>query len=621
MRKVLQASIILSAVDKASKVVNGMATNATRRLDTLQRASSRVAAKSGQFARQAAVPAAVMGAALVYPIKKAIDFEQAIANVGAVSRASSDELKAMAAQARKMGAATQYTAVESADAMGFLAMAGFNAKQAIDALPGTLNLAAAGNTDLARTADIASNILTGFGLEARDMGRAGDVLTNTFTSSNVTLEMLGQTMKYAAPIATALGVDLSTVAGMAGKLGDAGIQADMAGTALRSSLLRLSSPLAKGRKSLNEIGVSTLDAAGNLRPMPTILAEIGTAVKNLPTGKQAEVLKNIFGTEAASAGAVLTTQARTGALQTYISTLGKSGSAEATAAARMNTTQGTLLKLKSATDDLAISVGSLLLPGVTELATKAALIANRMAAWSEANPALSAGIAKFAIGLTAVLGVASAVGFVISGISTTVGVLAPILSAVITGVGAAVAAVGAVPIAIGAAIVGAALLIYKYWDNIKSFFVGAWDFMKAAGAKIPEMLAAGIRASIMLPFNAGKAVVQKVRDLLPFSPAKVGPLKDLHKIKLVETIAATIKPAPMVDAMAGAVGTFANSSPTPSAGAGGRGGTVNYSPVLNFTGAVTEQTKADFAAQLRAHKNDIERILRDIATNQLRTSY
>lgn len=171
MRKVLQAKIILSAVDHASKVVNGMATNATRRLDTLQRRSSTIARNSGNFARSAAVGAVAAGAALAYPITKAIEFEQAIANVGAVSRASESELLAMTKQARRMGAATQYTASQSAEAMGFLAMAGFSAKQSIDALPGTLNLAAAGNTDLARTADIASNILTGFGLSAQEMGR------------------------------------------------------------------------------------------------------------------------------------------------------------------------------------------------------------------------------------------------------------------------------------------------------------------------------------------------------------------------------------------------------------------------------------------------------------------
>src|SRR3546814_15246707 len=107
-------------------------------------------------------------------------------------------------------------------------------------MPGLLDMAKAGGNELAETADIASNILTGFGISADQMGRVGDVLVGAFTRSNTNLAMLGETMKYAAPIASSLGQDIETVAAMAGKLGDAGIQGGMGGTALRAILNRLS---------------------------------------------------------------------------------------------------------------------------------------------------------------------------------------------------------------------------------------------------------------------------------------------------------------------------------------------------------------------------------------------
>src|SRR5690606_24095082 len=100
-------------------------------------------------------------------------------------------------QARDLGASTQFTAGQAADAQGFLAMAGFKQQAIIAAMPGMLDLAKAGDTDLAATADIASNILSGLGMQASEMGRMGDVLTATFSNSNTNLQMLGETMKYA----------------------------------------------------------------------------------------------------------------------------------------------------------------------------------------------------------------------------------------------------------------------------------------------------------------------------------------------------------------------------------------------------------------------------------------
>ncbi|NYS35697.1 phage tail tape measure protein, partial [Streptococcus danieliae] len=141
-------------------------------------------------------------------------------------------------------------------------------------MPGMLALAKAGRADLADTADIASNILSGLGMQANEMGRLGDVLTATFGNSNTNLQMLGETMKYAAPIAKTYAVDLETVSAMAGKLGDAGIQGSMGGTALSAIMNRLAAPPKAAAKALEALGITTADAAGNMRPMPDILKDV-----------------------------------------------------------------------------------------------------------------------------------------------------------------------------------------------------------------------------------------------------------------------------------------------------------------------------------------------------------
>lgn len=140
--------------------------------------------------------AVALGTTIAAPVKVAVDFEQSVAKLGTITRADEQSLQSLETTARKLGETTLFTASQSAEAMTFLGMAGFKTNQILAATPGMLNLAQAAGSDLAETADIASNILSGFSLEAGQMGRVGDVLSATFTSSNTTLQMLGDTLKY-----------------------------------------------------------------------------------------------------------------------------------------------------------------------------------------------------------------------------------------------------------------------------------------------------------------------------------------------------------------------------------------------------------------------------------------
>lgn len=152
-------------------------------------------------------------------------FDDTMRKVGAVTKATTTELKAMTETAKLMGATTRYTATQAAEALSFLGMAGFSAADAMEALPDVLNLAAAGGLELGTAADIATNILSGFGLEISQLARVNDVLTETFTNSNTTLGELGEGFKYVGPIAKGVGADFEDLLAAMGKLGDAGIKA------------------------------------------------------------------------------------------------------------------------------------------------------------------------------------------------------------------------------------------------------------------------------------------------------------------------------------------------------------------------------------------------------------
>ncbi|MBB1074470.1 phage tail tape measure protein [Rhodoferax sp. 4810] len=296
-------------------------------------------------------------------IQEAADFERAMARVGAVSQASDSELAALSAQARELGATTQFTASQAAEGMQYLAMAGFKTNQILDAMPGMLNLAAAGAVDLGMAADIASNILSGMGLEASKMGHVADVLTATFISSNTTLESLGNTMKYVAPVAAATGNSLEATAAMAGKLGDAGIQGSKAGTALRAILLRLAAPTVEASALLRQLGVDTKDLNGNLRPATVMFAELEKAMSKMGSGEKVGAIDTLVGVEAASAALVLTGQAASGALDSMAAAVGREGTAARVAQQQNDTFRGAMLTLESALSELKISFGERFLDG------------------------------------------------------------------------------------------------------------------------------------------------------------------------------------------------------------------------------------------------------------------
>ncbi|EZQ18964.1 phage tail fiber protein [Halopseudomonas bauzanensis] len=405
-----------------------------------------------------------------------IQFDADMAKVQALTRLdrSDEQLAAMRAQARQLGADTMFSATEAAQGQGFLAMAGFDPKAVMDAMPGMLDIAKAGDAGLAETADIVSNVLTGMNMQASETGRLGDVLVGAFTRSNTNLQMLGETMKYVGPIASSVGQDVETMAAMAGKLGDAGIQGSMGGTALRAIINRLSAPPKAAAKALDELGVSAKDADGNMRNLPEVLAEIYAKTKDMGDADRAGLLKGIAGEEAVSALQVLVKQAGTGSLQEFIATLRESqGEAAKTAKVMGDNLVGDLDELSSAWEDLGIELQTQQNGPLREIVQSLATIVGGIKSWVAENPELAGTIVKVVAALAVLIATGGAIAL------TLASILGP-LAMIRYGFALASVAAGAVSLPVLAVVAAitllgvAAWMLWRDWDGVVGGLKALW---------------------------------------------------------------------------------------------------------------------------------------------------
>jgi len=541
MDSIFNLSVIIAAVDNLTGPVREM----VRSMEGLDRMAARGREMQDWGTRMSIAGAMTQGAAnqmmaaINGPIEAAAQFEQSMALVRAVTtNITGDEFEALSAQARELGATTAFSASQAAEGMGFLARAGFDAQEQMAAMPSMLALARAGAVDLGTTADIASNILSGFGLDAAEMTRVADVMVATFTTANTDIPMLGDTMRYIAPVARAAGMSLEEAAAMAGLLGNAGIQSSQAGTTLRAMLQRLAAPSREAAAALDAMGVSVADEQGNMRSMVTILGEVGDAIGDLGTQQQLDIIGTIFGVEAAAGAAELLAQGQS--IGDYVDQLMASQGRAAQVAAEMGDNfRGAQTEFASAMEGLNITLGTMLLPVLTDVARAATGVVQSIMGWAEANPTI-AGIALRAALLGAgVLAVVAPILSVVGGFAMMAGVglqvvsrigvafvwLAPKIWAagnmvvffigrlllgaataipsfisglvamgaaaagrVVAGLRAAAVAARAFGLALMAnpiglavaAIAAGALLVWYYWEPISEFFVDLWADVQTA---------------------------------------------------------------------------------------------------------------------------------------------
>ena len=284
------------------------------------------------------------------------DFESGMSAVQALTSATDSEFLILKQTAKDLGASTSFSASEAAEGMQYLAMAGWETSQIVEAMPGLLNLAAAGATDLGTAADIVSDVMTAMGMGASEAGRAADVFAATATRSNTTIEGLGNTLKYAAPIAYSFGMSLEDVAAAAALMGNAGIKGEMAGTALRASLLRMSSPTTEMTKAMKTLGISFSDSSGKMKNMSSIIRMLESSFSGLSESEKLSYAQDLFGTEAASAWLGIINQGADAYDEMANSLYNCAGAAEQMANTRLDNLAGDMQLLSSAAESAKLNL-------------------------------------------------------------------------------------------------------------------------------------------------------------------------------------------------------------------------------------------------------------------------
>lgn len=428
-----------------------------------------------------------LGAAAV---KTASDFDSAMSQVAAVSGASGDELDRLREKAREMGSKTKFSASEAAEAMNYMAMAGWKTEDMLSGIEGVMNLAAASGEDLATTSDIVTDALTAFGLSAGDSGHFADILAAASSNANANVSMMGETFKYCAPIAGALGFSAEDTAEAIGLMANAGIKSSQAGTSLRTIMNNLSGDVKICGSNIGEVTVATTNADGSMRGLSDILADCREAFSGLSESEKAAAAESLVGKNAMSGFLALMNAAPADIAKLSGAIDGCDGSAEKMAATMQDNLAGQLTILKSQLEELAISFGELLMPAIRMIVGWIQNFVSWLNGMDEGTKKVIVTVALLAAAIGPVLivigKVVSAVGSIMTFVPKLVSGVKMVMSA-FSALGGVLAANPIVLIAAAvAAAVAALVLLYQkcewfrdavnaVWSAVKEFFVSAWQ--------------------------------------------------------------------------------------------------------------------------------------------------
>ena len=366
--------------------------------------------------------------------KKSIDFDDSMRKVKATSGATSGEFQQLRDKALEMGAKTKFSASESAEALNYMALAGWDTKDMLGGIDGVMQLAAASGEDLGTVSDIVTDSLTAFGMKAKDSGRFADVLAQTSSKANTDVRGLGEAFKYAAPVAGALGYTVEDTSIAIGLMSNAGIKGEKAGTALRTMFTNLAKPTKAMKDKMEELGISITDSNGKMLPMRVVIGQLRDKFKGLSKDQQASAAATIFGKEAMS-GALAVINASDEDYKKLTKSIDNSTGASKRMSDEMEGgIGGSIRKMKSAIESLAISIGDVLAPHIRKAADFLAMLADKftnMPGWVKTG-VVGLGIFAAALGplilttgaFTAALGsIMTTLGPVMTGIAKAGGVM------------------------------------------------------------------------------------------------------------------------------------------------------------------------------------------------------
>ncbi len=586
LRLVADASGLDKSLDRAES-------DTTKRLEKLS-------SQSRRLGTQFTLAGGAIVAALGLSVAKAAEFQQAMAQVQAVSGASAEELQALTDKAKEMGETTAFTAVQAAEALSFMAMAGLSATDSITALPDVLNLAAAGQLELADASDIVTNVMSGYGIAADDVTRATDVLTTGFTSANTDLVQLGTAFQYAGPVAKAAGLTFEETAAALSMMGNAGIQGSMAGTSLRGSITRLLTPSKEAAATMERLGISVTDSTGELLPLREIIVQLEGA------GLSASDAMTIFGQRAGPAMLALVEQG-SDALDELTSQMEMSGgTADRIAKTQLDTFSGQMKLAASAAEGLTLSVGEALLPTLRDFMGFVTTVVQNVQSWVKENPAL----AKTIVLVVGALGL----------LALTVGAVAVAVS-VLSGALAVLSIAGGpftLIIVLLAAVVAGGVALAANWDWVAEKAGQVWNRIKQAVEKAVNFVIKVINGLTIVHRHAMAAMIDaavKLADVfgldLPDGVEKFAdklregiPEIDIYQEKIAETGVAAVDADAAVTDLAGSVGEADTATAAGAQSAGNYATSLGNQDSAAQGAAQSEQELADAIAKANTARRE-----------------
>ena len=405
-------------------------------------------------------------------IKTTADFESAMSKVSAISGATGSDLDALNLKAQEMGAKTKFSATESAEAFTYMAMAGWKTEDMLQGIDGIMALAAADGLDLATTSDIVTDALTAFGLSAGDSGHFADVLAKAASNANTNVTLLGESFKYAAPVAGALGYSAEDTAIALGLMANAGIKGSQGGTALRSSLSRLVKPTDDVAEAMDLYHISLVNTDGTMKSLGEVMGILRSSLGNLTEAEQAQAAATLFGQEAMSGMLAIINASEADYEKLTSAIYDAEGAANEMSETMLNNFSGQLTLLKSALEGLAIQFGTILLPYVKNFVSWLQELVTKFQNLSEEqkNQIVKWGAFAAAIGpvLIIVGKLVTAVGSIVTAFGKIPGAITKVKGA-FTVLKTAMAGISAPILAIVAVIVTLAAAFDSLWKNNEEF--------------------------------------------------------------------------------------------------------------------------------------------------------
>lgn len=491
-------AVIRNLVVKIAADISSLSKGLQDAQKKIQKVSASFAKAGTKLTASITAPIIALGTAAVNVSQK---FEQSMANAASVAGASGEELARMTSIAREMGSKTVFSASEAADALYYMASAGYKVDQMADSIEATLNLASATQSDLAFTTETVISTLNQFGLEANQAERVTNVFASAIGNSMASMDKLSNSMGYVGPVANSLGYTVEEVTGALSVLYNAGYDGSTAGTSLRQSLVALMNPSSAALKVFEDLGLSFEDVNPATNDLATIIDRLGEA------GMDTSQAMKVFGARAGP-GMLALMSAGGDAVRDMTESITGTNKASEMAAVQLDTLQGQVKLLKSELEEIAISFGDVLIPIIRQLIQKyiSPLTAKLMG--------LSMGTKKNIVTIALLAAAIGPLLLVVGKLIGSIGTIMKVASTLFSKVGLIIAVI--------AAVVGVVLYLWKtnedfrnavmrIWEKVKAAVLNAVSAIKEWWAKNGQNLISKVVSSVKTIWNTIKTIFNKIK--------------------------------------------------------------------------------------------------------------